>query len=136
MRCERELFRWWTTIIDSAGSRVSLRAGMCESAAPLADLAHKWTATCVCSAGACRGHLLVFGAHRDRILLRGRILLHMPRHHCRFVPVRVRRRLRLVRMLTPLCLCNSNGHRSYKQGYDDGLQHSFFVTLRALNSAL
>jgi hypothetical protein len=54
----------------------------------------------------------------------------MPRHHCRFVPVRVRRRLRLVRMLTPLCLCNSNGHRSYKQGYDDGLQHSFFVTLQ------
>jgi hypothetical protein len=60
--------------------------------------------------------LAAFNARRDRIVLRGRILLHLLPHRC-FMPVRMLCRLYLVmHMLRPLCLGKSNGYGKREQG--------------------
>jgi hypothetical protein len=96
---------------------VSLGAGMCARAAPLAYLAHKWVPTSVRTASTRRSCLLAFGAQRDSILQRDRILLRVLRP----------RRVTLVQMFRPFRLRESNGHGNYEQRHSESLQHSFFV---------
>ena len=106
---------------------VSLGARVCQSAAPLALLTHKRTATCVRTAGACVSYLLPFGAHRDRIVLRDIILvLVLGRSH--FMPLHMLclvHMLRLVHMLPLFCLSKSNRDGECKQRDSERLQHPF-----------
>jgi hypothetical protein len=95
---------------------------MCQGAAPLPLLTHKWAATRVGTASTCRSYLLAFNAHLNRIF-RGRTVLHLLPHRPPIL-VRVLCRLYLVmHMLRRLCVGKTNGHCNCEQRDSDDLQH-------------
>jgi hypothetical protein len=88
---------------------------------------------CVKSTGICssvrtastrRSCLLAFGAQRDSILQRNRILLRVLRP----------RRVTLVQILRPFRLRKSNGQRNYEQRHTDPLLRTFLQALRQIRA--